>query len=329
VTRVGLVLGAGGVVGHAFHAGVLGALADETGWDAADATVIAGTSAGSVVGALLRAGFSTRDLFAEVRGLELSDEGARLVAARGRHRADIPPRAPRRRGMSVPARQFLTRAALTPWLVRPGALAAAVIPPGTIPTEVVAAELRPLFTDGWASKPLWINAVRLSDGRRVTFGRGGAPATDVATAVAASCAIPGFFEPVTIDGVRYVDGGAHSPTNADVFARERDLDLDLVIVSSPMSLAGRSVRLAPDEPVRRLARLALAREVRQLKRAGLRVLTFQPTADEVADMGLNAMDPARRTPVAEHAYKSAIRRIHRADAHAARDLLRGPRTRRP
>ena len=60
MTRIGLVLGAGGAVGHAFHAGVLAALADETGWDAREAEVVVGTSAGSVVGALLRAGMSAK-----------------------------------------------------------------------------------------------------------------------------------------------------------------------------------------------------------------------------------------------------------------------------
>ena len=54
--RIGLVLGAGGVIGHAFHAGVLAALADDTGWDPRRADVIVGTSAGSIAGALLRAG---------------------------------------------------------------------------------------------------------------------------------------------------------------------------------------------------------------------------------------------------------------------------------
>ena len=39
---------------------------------------------------------------------------------------------------------------------------------------------------------------------------------------------------VTIGGTRYVDGGAHSPTNVDVVAGQ---SLDLVIVSSPMSSA--------------------------------------------------------------------------------------------
>src|SRR5205085_3550651 len=70
--RIGLVLGAGGAVGHAFHSGVLAALSDVTGWDARDADVIVGTSAGSVVGALLRAGLSGTDLAARAMDMPLS-----------------------------------------------------------------------------------------------------------------------------------------------------------------------------------------------------------------------------------------------------------------
>src|SRR3954454_20457205 len=79
VPRIGLVLGAGGEVGHAFHAGVLAALADVTGWDARDAEVVVGTSAGSLVGALVRAGVSGSDLVARVNGQELSEAGRLLL----------------------------------------------------------------------------------------------------------------------------------------------------------------------------------------------------------------------------------------------------------
>jgi NTE family protein len=142
-----------------------------------------------------------------------------------------------------------------------------------------------------------------------------------ATAVAASCAIPGFFEPVTIDGVRYVDGGTHSPTNADLVT---GLGLDLVVVSSPMSIAGAQLRLAPDQPMRRVARLTLGQEVARVRRAGTPVLVFQPTRDEVAAMGMNAMDPARRGPVTRNARESAARRLARADARGAREVLSAP-----
>jgi hypothetical protein len=54
--RVGLVLGAGGVLGGAWLAGALAALTESTGWDPATADVVVGTSAGSMIGALLAGG---------------------------------------------------------------------------------------------------------------------------------------------------------------------------------------------------------------------------------------------------------------------------------
>src|SRR5262245_49971223 len=77
--RVALVLGAGGVVGHAFHVGVLCALAEEFGWDPRAAELIVGTSAGSVVGASMRAGVSPADLRRRLAGRPLSPDGAAIV----------------------------------------------------------------------------------------------------------------------------------------------------------------------------------------------------------------------------------------------------------
>ncbi|HEX6310638.1 MAG TPA: patatin-like phospholipase family protein [Acidimicrobiia bacterium] len=322
--RIGLVLGAGGVVGHAFHAGVLAELAAATGWDPRTAEVVVGTSAGSVVGALLRAGVSAPDLAARATGAPLSPEGARL-AARAGGPAPIPSRPPPRGGglprMASPA-TFLKAALPRFPPVRPGALAAAALPAGRVPTELVAAGLRPLFT-GWPERDLWLCAVRLDTGRRVVFGQQRAPdAVHVADAAAASCAIPGFFEPVEIGGVRYVDGGAHSPTNADLLAGR---GLDLVIVSSPMSVAGNRVRPSLDMPARRLTRLYLGREAGRVRRAGTPVLAFQPVAADLAVMGLNAMDPARRDAVTRQARESTRRRLARPDVRDRLEVLRSAR----
>ena len=76
MTSVGLVLGAGGVVGHAYHAGTLATIAEVTGWDPRTAAVIVGTSAGSGVGATLRAGLAAHDFAARITGEPLSPEGA-------------------------------------------------------------------------------------------------------------------------------------------------------------------------------------------------------------------------------------------------------------
>jgi NTE family protein len=320
--RIGLVLGAGGVVGHAYHAGVLDGLCDATGWDPRDAEVIVGTSAGSVVGALLRAGFSARDLAARSTGEPLSPEGAELLArsepASGPAR--LPSRPPGRRGvprMASPA--LLMRAALRPfWMNRPGVMLAGALPAGAVPTELVAAGFRPLFGADWPARDLWLTAVRLRDGRRVVFGRDGGPPAHVADAVAASCAIPSFFAPVTIGGVDYVDGGAHSPTNADLVAEH---DLDLVIVSSPMSVAGNRLRPSLDLPARRLCRFYLGQEAARIRRRGVPVVAFQPTGDDLRLMGMNAMDPSRRAPVTRQARESAIKKVERADVRAVLGTL--------
>src|SRR5580698_7831356 len=76
---IGLVLGAGGVVGQAYQAGVLAALEREIGWDPRLATVIVGTSAGSVTGAALRVGVPATDLAATATGAPLSRRGSALL----------------------------------------------------------------------------------------------------------------------------------------------------------------------------------------------------------------------------------------------------------
>src|SRR6202034_136328 len=76
---VGLVLGAGGVVGQAYQAGVLAALEREAGWDARDADIIVGTSAGSVTGAALRVGVPATDLAAAMFGVPTSRKGGALL----------------------------------------------------------------------------------------------------------------------------------------------------------------------------------------------------------------------------------------------------------
>ena len=311
MASVGLVLGAGGVVGHAFHAGTLAALAAATGWDPRRVGLVVGTSAGSGVAATLRGGVSAADLYARLTGSPLTPEGATLYARLG---APVElPSAPARPGGRLPAPAapaFLVRGAMRPWAVRPGTLLAALLPEGRYATEAVGSRVRGFHTMAWPDQPTWICAVRLDSGARVVFGREGSPEVDVATAVEASSAIPGFFRPVDVDGMRYVDGGAHSPTNVDLLTGQ---GLDLVVVVSPMS----AVRAAFRGPVPAVAgRLmhsrALATEVRAVRRTGTKVVVFQPTPDDLAVMGWNAMDFRRREAVARQARRTAEARLSRA-----------------
>ena len=177
-----------------------------------------------------------------------------------------------------------------------------------MPADFIRSGIEAILPPAWPDRALWICAVRQSDGRRVVVGRDAFP--DVASAVTASCAIPGIFRPEVIDGAPFVDGGAHSPTNADLLA---GAGLDLVIVSSPMSLAGRGLRLALDQPARRWAAALLAGEAAALRRRRTHVMAFQPPGEDLAIMGPNAMDRSRRAAVARQARLSTLRRLARAD----------------
>jgi len=326
-----VVLGAGGVVGHAFHAGVLSVLAEETGFQAGGADLLIGTSAGSIVASMLRSGITPADLSAAILGGRLSPR-AQSLYAQARSRGWQPGRIPEQSGgggfrrSMLPGLEspgMLAEALLRPWRLRPGAVLAGLLPRGRVPTAMITDWLQPVFGDGWPEavpgRELWICAVALSNGRRVVFGSPGAPPAPWSEAVAASCAIPGFFTPVEIGGRSYVDGGVYSVTNADLMAER---DVDLVVVSAPMSAAkplGNSLDMAG----RRLARVALGQEVSALRRRGIKALVFQPTPEDRAVMGFNAMDAARRQAVARQARESTRRRLGRPDVAERLELLRG------
>lgn len=153
-------------------------------------------------------------------------------------------------------------------------------------------------------------AVRLGDGERVVFGQEGAPPAEPVEAVSASCAIPGYYRPVTIAGERYLDGGVHSPTNADVLAAPADgASFDLVVVVSPMSVAPPDRRLSADLPARLYFARQLARERRRLRRAGVPVLVFAPEREDRIAMGVSPMAAARREDVTRQAHASTLRRL--------------------
>ncbi len=283
--RTGLVLGAGGLVGQAYHAGVLAALEHDLGWDPRTADVIVGTSAGSVTGALLRLGVPAHDLSAWAVDAPLSVESqetfARLSIMR---RPKFPGRAARDwlSGWRLPPADLVRRFVRRPWTVRLSTLASTMAPAGQVDLAEYVEAVDTL--EAWRGG-LWVCAARRDDGERVIFGNGGTPRASLAEAVAASCAIPGYFCPVVVGGVEYFDGGVHSSTNADVLA---DRDLDLVIVIAPMSAAG-GAAAGVDRFIRQPVHRRLEREVRRLRNQGCTVVRIEPSRDVLDAMGLNMM----------------------------------------
>jgi NTE family protein len=307
--RTALVLGAGGLVGQAYHLGVLRALHESAGFDGREADVLVGTSAGSLVAAGLAGGLSAADLAAELLGEQVSEQGAALRQTRQsfiavRTGVERPPgRGPLEAGV-------LMAAARNPTKVRPGSVISALLPSGRIDTDPIARGLRHLHGGDWPRRDLRICTVRARDARRVVFGAPGSPATDVGTAVAASCAIPAYFTPVRIEGLAYIDGGMHSGTNADVLLDEVP---DRVVVVSPMSI-GPFRRPPIDLGPRLLAGRRLAWEVRKLRRAGAHVVTVQPGPEDLDAMGINPMRGHRIEQIIDTASASMSARL-RAQPH--------------
>ena len=254
----------------------------------------------------LAGGLSAGDLRAELLGEPLSAQGRRIRATRpGTVRMPQAAPGPPRRGPLAP--QALLSAARRPWAVRPGAVASSLIPAGRARTDMIARSLQRLHGAAWPERDLRICAVRAADARRVVFGTSQAPTTDVGTAVAASCAIPGYFTPVHVSGQAYVDGGAHSPSNADVLVRDTP---EVVVVLSPMSLGrGTSRQPRADLALRLAVRRYLAREVRTLRRRGAEVVVLQPGPQDLPVMGLNPMQHTRIEQVMTVAADSTRERL--------------------
>jgi NTE family protein len=159
---------------------------------------------------------------------------------------------------------------------------------------------------GWVDKQTWVVALDYDSGRRVVFGRPGGPPAGLAEAVAASCSVPGWYEPVVIGGRRYVDGGVISVTSLGLLTGQ---DLDEVCVLAPMASLVADRRYMPhmhlERRVRSLLTYLLMREVRELRAAGVKVTVLTPGPQDLAVMGVNLMDPRRRQAVLETSLRTS------------------------
>jgi NTE family protein len=325
VPSLALVLSAGGPTATAFHGGVLAALLDTTGWDARDATVIVGTSAGSSCAAMLRGGFSPADEFARLTDSELSDDGQRFA---DRVRSSVPREAadPARasRGGAIACRPLGVRMALNgllPHRFRPGLTLAGLAPRGSLSLGRMAATARAALDQPWPDASTWIVAVRVSDGARAVFGRDDLPATDIGTAVQASSAVPNVYQPVRIGRHEFIDGAVHSSTNADLVTH---LGLDAVVIVSSMTAVPAEARCTHRDPTRTYLSRTLAREVAAIRSAQTPVLVIQPTADDLA-LRHGDIDDAAVKDIAQQARETTRRKLARSEATHARAVLEATR----
>lgn len=263
-SKRGLVLAGGGLAGIAWETGILRGIEDEspdTARALLQSDVVIGTSAGSAVAAQLGSGRSLDELYErQLSGTtnEISpsvdiDDIAELFLS----------------ALSDP------EATTAQKLQRIGevALSTATVPE-SVRRDVIAQRLP---SHEWPERDLRITAIDTATGELVAFDR--TSGVELVDAVAASCAVPGAWPPVTIGERRYMDGGVGSTMNLKLAD-----DCRAVVVLVP-SGKGAPSPFGPDPAV----------EVDGFPGRSLGVFADD---DALAAFGPNPLDPACREPSA-------------------------------
>lgn len=309
IPKRALVLGCGGVAGGAWTIAMLAELEKQLDWDARNADILVGTSAGAVIAALLGAGTPVSTLLACQHGTARKCQWNHDTDSGGA----LPP---------LPAAQFTGGRLLARGLR--GKTSALTALCGLLPTgQFDMTPFRELIDravpkGGWVKHPnTWIMAVDTNSGERVAFGKDLAPAAELSDAVCASYGVPAWCPPVDIKGHRYIDGGVASPTSADLLVHQ---PVDEVIILAPMSSRHTDRTLAPlklvERQVRRYMTAVVDREEQRLKAAGKRVIRLEPGASDLTAFGYNMMDPQRRQGVLSRALLNAPETVAAAIAAA-------------
>jgi NTE family protein len=258
-----LVLGGGGVAGIAWETGFLMGLCD-AGLDViAAADRFIGTSAGSAVAAQVTSGTPIHELYErQVSGAGTKHEIAAdfdadsMMMTFGRIVAKVVPGPLMNRAIG----EYALHARTVPESVR---------------RDVIAARLP---SHDWPDRDLRLTAIDARSGKLRVFTA--SDGVELIDAVAASCAVPGIWPPVTIEDRRYIDGGMRSGSNADLAAECHD-----VLVVSPMA---ELPMIAPE-----------VKAAIDLLHQDARVAWVQADEASTAAMGGNPLDPSSAPPSAE------------------------------
>lgn len=259
-----LVLGGGGIAGLGWFSGLCCGLF-ESGVDLRSADRMIGTSAGSATAAQLRSAQSIETLYARQTDPALT--------------ADEPP--PSMELLAALMAAYPKFMAIADNHERMQAIGSFAKTAKTVPPGIRLAMIeRRLSEQHWPDAALTISAVDLETAALITFdARSG---VSLAEAVAASCAVPGIWPAVEIQGRCYMDGGVYSVDNAQLAAGS-----ERALIFSPLG----GVTAAPPG-------LRLADQVAALEAAGTKVLSIEPDVAARTAMGNNPFDPTIRAPTA-------------------------------
>jgi NTE family protein len=267
-----LVLAGGGIAGIAWEVGTLFGI-EETEPQAAsrllapDSTFI-GTSAGSVVASQIAGGVPLRVLFEQQLEQHSAEVGAKF---------DV------QEFQETLARLLDGVTSAEEGRRRVGRFA---MDATTVASDSRRAIIRARLTvQAWPDQRLLITAVNAETGELRVFDRNSG--IDLIDAVSASCAVPGIWPTVEIDGHRYTDGGVRTIANSDLAAGS-----DPVLILAPLAEANVPVAI----PAHELAALEPAR-----------VKVVFADGASVAAFGSNPLDPATAAVSARAGYEQGRR----------------------
>lgn len=243
-----LVLGGGGFLGALYEIGCLRALERRGGPGALDFDFVVGTSGGAVVAALLAAGYRPGELYENARSFSPSELCRLDFRALVRVSARFPYHFLRNlfrgivRGSSA--------------LVEFQEVVQQAVPVGLFQLAPLARFIRHRLEakgvpDSFQALPgrLYVPAIDLDTGERVVFGDPEHSSANVSAAVAASCAIPRYFQPVSMGDRDFIDGGIGDVLNLDV-ALERGAGELLAVHPIVAPLNDRRARCLPSRAAR-------------------------------------------------------------------------------
>jgi NTE family protein len=326
-----LVLCGGGITGLTYEVGALRALDDMlVGITVNDFDIYVGTSAGSMVSALLANGVSPTEI-----ALSLEGSNPRLKAP-GRwtiYRPNLGEFASRLLKLPRLLQEIAFELARHPSRGNPMdaiGMLSPLLPSGLFDNRNLIAFLRDVFSaEGFADdfrelrQDLHIVTCALDSGQRVIFSRHHNPEVPISLAAAASAAVPMLFRPVRINGVDYVDGGIKGISAIDVAVSQ---GATLIVVINPIvPVDARS--MAPPNSVReqfgdRLADLGMRGVYNQVfrgmlhdglfdhirlvrnRRPDVDILLIEPRPDDEKMFFHELMSFSARLMVLQHGYES-------------------------
>ncbi len=331
--RRALVCAGGGVTGAIYEIGVLAALEERLdGFSLTECDVFVGVSAGSYVGTLVASGVSPSVLFRNATHPRTSDlDQLSLFRPNLREIASRLVSAPVTVARSLQDFYQNRRDATVTDLVASFA--------GLLPSAFYLLDGLESWLSAWLSEEgrtndfrdllhkLRVVAVALDTGETRVFGEPGNDTVPISKAVAASCALPGFFRPVRIDGVDYIDGGVRKTAHISLALKER---CGLVLCVNPIvparydlasgllpdgreqgALASRGLLSILDQVFRLTLHSRLQYGLRRYRRENpdTDIVLFEPKPEELPRLMRNIMRTSGRIRIAEFAYRSTLKKL--------------------